>query len=251
MKTLVAASPLVLLIALCAGALAVAAEGGDGGMPGMVEPDGGVDAPTASSPAPSEVVVPQRVGARVETEVSVQVPDVPVKKALIQGVYAGYRGDRLGERLMHGFALRVLWARSDSNFEVEFVPARVWGSREDPDERFGQYQLSLGVRYVLNKPGPIRPYVVAAPVFSYLTIDDTVSGKKNSSRVTGQVGVGLEVDIRSPFTVSFDVRAQQGLDVSDFRPSGFELLVNLAVGLYFWNPPPTKHEGTTFIVPTP
>jgi hypothetical protein len=170
-------------------------------------------------------------------------PTVATKPAGIQGVFAGYRGDVTGGRMSNGAALQILWGRPDSPFELEWMPSWTWG--RDRDRQFGQIQLSLGLRHVWNKLGDVRPYAVGSAAFTSFAIDDGRSTTRANS-VGGHGGIGIDVALRYPGAVSFDVRGGPLVDL-ETRERAWNVFATLTIGLYF----PDEHarDGTQALVP--
>ena len=189
------------------------------------------------APTPPPVPPPPPVTVAVTIEPALQpAAETPAPSWLeslhIQGVSAGYRHDEEGGRGADGVAIHVLWGKPDSGLEIEWSPSFGHGSRGELDESYGHIQMALGVRYVANKQGTIRPFVVAAPMMSFLTLDAGMTSSTQS--VAGaQAGLGVDLDVAHPGSVSFDVRAGRGIDIETRQLASWDVFATVSLGLYF------------------
>ena len=150
----------------------------------------------------------------------------------IQGVSAGWRHDEEGGRGADGIALHVVWGRPDSELEIEWSPSFGHGSRDELDEQYGHIQMAAGVRYVANKHGFARPFVTAAPMLSFLVLDHAMT-TSTQSVVGAQAGIGVDLDVAHPGTITLDVRAGRGIDLDTRELASWDVFATASIGLYF------------------
>ncbi|HUJ62182.1 MAG TPA: hypothetical protein VLX92_26930 [Kofleriaceae bacterium] len=133
----------------------------------------------------------------------------------------GYRREQLDDGGLDGAALRVVWA-GRGPLELEWMPSAAWGAGD------AHVELSVGLRYVLGKPGHVRPFVVIAPVVSLLEDGMTTW----HTGIGANAGIGVDIDLPHPGALSLDVRAGQNVDVDSEQLSGWQVLATASIGLH-------------------
>jgi len=136
----------------------------------------------------------------------------------------GYRHEERTEGGLDGFALRVVWGEPDSGLEIEWMPSGAWGA-----DGLGNFEMSLGLRYAVNKAGHVRPFAVIAPVASFVRPS---SDAMDTFEVGANAGLGVDIDLPAPGVLSFDVRAGQTLATDTLEASGWQVMATASIGLH-------------------
>jgi hypothetical protein len=176
-------------------------------------------------PAPPPVVVTvQPATPQPQPQPDHQIPN-------IVGLSIGYRADEVSSNFLNGMMLKVVWGVPTSGLEIVFSPSFSFGS-DGAGDSLGHVELSLGARYVFNKHGIVKPYVLLAPTFTASSI--TSGGDEvYAYSAGGQAGAGVDIDLRRPGTLSFDIRAGRGVDTDTEQITDWDLLATASIGLYF------------------
>jgi hypothetical protein len=168
--------------------------------------------------ADGQVVV---VPPPVQPEVKVQ-PAFPV---VFQDLTVGYRHEELPGMSADGFALRAVYGVPGLPLDGEGEMAGAWGYQGA--NLVGHAQISMGLRLVTNKPGHVRPFLVAAPL-----VEITRVGSDEAYAVGANGGVGVDLLLPSPGLVSIDVRGGQTMDLHNSMWSGWQVLATVSIGLH-------------------
>ena len=150
----------------------------------------------------------------------------PAFPVVFQDLSVGYRHEELPQLGLNGFALRAVYGVRGWPVDGEGEMSGAWGHAGT--NLVGHAQISGGLRFVGNKPGAVRPFVVVAPVFEATERASSTW----SYAVGGNAGAGVDLIFLGPGLVSIDVRGGQTFDLKATEWSGWQVLATVSIGVH-------------------